>query len=273
MIVTLTGATGFVGRQILRALLERGCNVRVIVRDSAKLIEELNNSRLTIIQTEDLFNEPLERLTRLIAGTEILIHSAWYTESSDYQSSIRNIDCLAGTLNLARAFADGGGKRLIGIGSCAEYDFTDGLLSLDTPLKPSTLYAASKVAAFEVLKQFAKNRNMEYAWCRLFYLYGHGQDDGRLTSYLHKQLSVGEKVLLTHGEQVRDFLEVTEAAGMIVDLALSDYQGAANICSGSGLTVRQFAMSIADQYGRRDLLCFGVKPENPYDPPYVVGCK
>ena len=39
MTVTLTGATGFVGRQILRNLLERGCSVRVLVRDPSRLHE------------------------------------------------------------------------------------------------------------------------------------------------------------------------------------------------------------------------------------------
>jgi dTDP-6-deoxy-L-talose 4-dehydrogenase (NAD+) len=58
---------------------------------------------------------------------------------------------------------------------------------------------------------------------------------------------------------------------MIVDVALSDRQGPVNICSGVPITVRQLAEQIADQYGRRDLLKFGARPDNLFDPPCVVG--
>jgi nucleoside-diphosphate-sugar epimerase len=81
-------------------------------------------------------------------------------------------------------------------------------------------------------------------------------------------------VLLTRGEQVRDFLDVKEAAAMIADVALGHQQGAVNICSGEGLTIRQVAERIADEYGRRDLLRFGARPENVFfDPPRVVGVR
>jgi len=49
--------------------------------------------------------------------------------------------------------------------------------------------------------------------------------------------------------------------------------GAFNICSGKPVTVRELAQSIADEYGKRDLLKFGARKENPVDPPYLVGIK
>ena len=60
---------------------------------------------------------------------------------------------------------------------------------------------------------------------------------------------------------------------MIVDEAMGDRQGAVNICSGIPVTVREIAEEIADEYGRRDLLRFGARPENEIDPPCVVGIK
>ncbi|HGG63060.1 MAG TPA: NAD(P)-dependent oxidoreductase, partial [Rhodobacteraceae bacterium] len=47
--------------------------------------------------------------------------------------------------------------------------------------------------------------------------------------------------------------------------------GAVNICSGRAITIRQLAERIADEYGRRDLLKFGARPDNLVDPPRVVG--
>ena len=58
---------------------------------------------------------------------------------------------------------------------------------------------------------------------------------------------------------------------MIVDVSLSNKTGAINICSGIPISIRQFAEKIADEYGRRDLLKFGIRPDNSTDPEYVVG--
>ena len=62
-----------------------------------------------------------------------------------------------------------------------------------------------------------------------------------------------------------------QAADMIIDGAFSQIEGAANICTGQGQTVRKLAESIADQYGRRDLLNFGARPDNLVDPPCIIG--
>ena len=91
--------------------------------------------------------------------------------------------------------------------------------------------------------------------------------------YIRKQLASGKRALLTRGEQIRDFIDVGEAGRMIAELALGQWEGAVNICSGKAVTVRQLAESIADEYGRRDLLHFGGRAENSFDPPRVVGVR
>jgi dTDP-6-deoxy-L-talose 4-dehydrogenase (NAD+) len=83
----------------------------------------------------------------------------------------------------------------------------------------------------------------------------------------------GEPAELTSGSQIRDYLDVNEAGRMIVETALSAVQGPVNICSGMPITVRQLAEQIADEYGRRDLLRFGARPDNLVDPPCVVGVR
>lgn len=271
MTIALTGATGFVGRQILRALINRGCAVRVLVRDPKRLIDEAKTGQVDIAQTEDLFSEPPERLKHLLSGTDTLLHAAWYAEPGKYMNSPLNFNCVAGSLNLSLAFAAAGGRRIVGIGTCAEYDLTAGLITTETPLAPKSLYAACKASTFQMLKQFSEDCGLSYAWCRLFYLYGEGEDPRRLVPYVRQQLHSGQEVLLTLGDQVRDFLDVAEAGRLIADVALSDHNNAANICSGYGITVRQLVESIADEYGRRDLLHFGARTANLFDPPSVVG--
>lgn len=270
-VVLLTGATGFVGRQVLRALDARGVKVRVVIREGTQPQLTTLDAIETIVTSKDIFAENADWWADTCKGIDTVIHVAWYAEPGKYLESLKNIDCLTGTLHLAKGVVQAKVRRFIGIGTCFEYDLAGGLLSVETPLKPLTPYAGAKAAAFMALSQWLPRQNIEFAWCRLFYLYGEGEDARRLVPYLRTRLSAGEPAELTSGSQIRDFLDVREAAQMIVEIALSKVQGPLNICSAKPITVRQLAENIADEYERRDLLKFGARPDNLIDPPCVVG--
>ncbi|MEM1047525.1 MAG: NAD(P)-dependent oxidoreductase [Pseudomonadota bacterium] len=263
--VLLTGAGGFVGRQIHKALAARGAEITILARKI-----RIDHSAKTIV-TQDAFAESREWWAEACSDIDIVLHAAWYTEPGHYLTSALNLDCLAGTIRLAQGAADAGVPRITGVGTCFEYDLSYGDLSVETPLKPETPYAAAKVAAFQALSQWAAGAGISFLWTRLFFLYGEGEHPRRLVPYLHSRLAAGEQADLTSGTQIRDFLDVADAGRMIADAALSDVEGAMNICSGTPVTVREVAERIADQYGRRDLLCFGARPNNAVDPPRVVG--
>ena len=122
-----------------------------------------------------------------------------------------------------------------------------------------------------LLEQMFQNNSVDFSWCRLFYLYGDGEDERRFVPYLKKQLSEGNDVKLTEGTQVRDFMDVSEVGERIANVVSGQQAGAINICSGEPITIRAMAEKIADDYGRRDLLKFGARPNNLLDPPIVVG--
>lgn len=268
--VLLTGGTGFVGRQVLRALNERQVPTRVVVRHGKEKIVS-SSSIEQVITTNDLFAETSDWWKQACMGIDTVIHVAWYAETGQYLQSEKNLDCLSGTLQLARGAVKAGVRRFVGAGTCFEYDLTTGDLSLDTPLRPLTPYAGAKAAAYMALSQWLPAQSVEFVWCRLFYLYGEGEDERRLVPYIRSKLSAGETAELTSGTQIRDFLNVQVAAQTIVNAALSHHQGAMNICSGIPVSVRALAEQIADEYGRRDLLKFGTRPDNLVDPPRVVG--
>lgn len=271
--IVITGATGFVGRQVLRVLLGQGQLIRLIVRKGSRRLSTIDTSQVEIMETPDLFSEPMEKLRGFLKDVDTLIHVAWYAEPGKYLTSSNNIECLIGTLRLAQAFVDCRGRRFIGVGTCFEYDFNEGVLRTDSPLKPLTLYAACKVSAYHAIKQFLSISAVEFLWCRLFYLYGEGEDERRLVPYLRRQLHAGEPANLTSGKQIRDFLDVRTAGRMIAEEALGRRQGAINICSGLPIAVKELAERIADEYGRRDLLRFGARPDNLIDPVCIVGIR
>lgn len=270
-LILLTGATGFVGRQVLRELAARNFRVRVVVRKGKQ--EQIGQSIAIekMVATSDMWFETAAWWSETCRGVDIVIHVAWYAEPGQYLHSPMNRDCLEGTLRLAQGAIDAKVRRFVGIGTCFEYDLSVGHLSVTAPLRPATPYAVAKVEAFNALSRSLPQQDVAFAWCRLFYLYGEGEDERRLVPFLRGKLGAGEPAELASGQQIRDYLDVRDAGRMIADAALGAVQGPINICSGISVTIRQLAEQIADEYGRRDLLRFGARPDNPADPPCVIG--
>ena len=269
--VLITGANGFVGRQIIRSLDVEGIDLITTVREGKEnTVSNFKNVK-KIITSKDLFAEDESWWEEQCKDVDIVIHAAWYVETGKYQDSSKNIDCLIGSLRLAKGAAKAGVGRFLGLGTCAEYDQSQGVLTIDTPLKPLTTYAAAKVSLFTILSQWLPRESVSFAWIRLFYLYGEGEDKKRLVPYVRSQILQGDFVDLTSGKQVRDFMDVIEAGKKIARISLTDQIGPMNLCSGIPITVRQFVEKIADEYGRKDLLRFGVREDNVFDPPSVIG--
>jgi nucleoside-diphosphate-sugar epimerase len=269
--ILLTGASGFVGRQVLKALLDQACFIQCILR-SGSVVDLPVSSKITPhVFTKDLFHEAWDWWKDVLQGVDTIVHLAWYAEPGKYQLSMKNLDCLAGTLRIAQAAAEVGVRRFVGVGTCFEYQHSSAKLSVESPLGPTSPYAAAKVSTYLSLSNCLPMHGVEFAWCRLFYLYGEGEDSRRLVPSIRNALSNGQEVALTSGTQVRDFLDIHEAGKRIAKVVLGSQTGPLNICSGEFVTVRELAESIADEYGRRDLLKFGARAENPVDPPFVVG--
>lgn len=261
----ITGGTGFLGRQIVRAALARGIPVRLVGRRPGE------QQGVEYVHTEDVFAETQGWWEQALAGVDTVIHAAWYAEPGKCLTSPLNLACLQGTLVLGKACVAAEVRRFVGVGTCFEYDLQQPLLDVDTPLRPETLYAASKAAAFLAMRAWFTTSKVSFAWARPFYLYGEGEDPRRLFPYLHDRFATGQEAELTSGTQIRDYLDVAEAGRMIHEVAMGALTGPVNICSGVPVTVRQMAERIADQYGRRDLLRFGARADNLIDPPCVVG--
>jgi len=269
--ILITGGMGFVGTQIVRSLARQDVEITLVVRKEKNAKAKNIPSVKKVVFSPDIFAENKNWWTKVCQGIDIIIHAAWYVEPGEYLESEKNVDCLIGSLELVRGAACAKVERFIGVGTCFEYELSASKLSIQTPLKPLTTYAAAKTSLFTFGSTYLPARGIDFAWGRLFYLYGEGEDERRLVPYVRGKISKGETAELTEGKQIRDYLDVSQAGNQIAELALGTKVGPVNICSGLAMTVRELAEKIAKEYGRPDLLSFGKKAENINEPPCVLG--
>jgi dTDP-6-deoxy-L-talose 4-dehydrogenase (NAD+) len=268
----VTGSIGFVGKQIVKILHARGYKIRAVVRKGVDL-SDFNGMNITIIESNDIFEENENWWRNALRGVDYVIHAAWYVNPADYLTSYKNIDSLLGTIKIAKAAADENVKKFIGIGTCFEYRESNEDLDNFSSLEPNTLYAASKVSVYYILTQFFKATQTKFLWCRLFYLYGEGEKNQRLVPHIINNLSENKIVELSSGEQIKDYMDVKIAANDIVNASTGSFIGAFNICSGIGVSIYDLAMSIAGRVNKSHLIKVGVKGKKVSDPQRVVGKK
>jgi nucleoside-diphosphate-sugar epimerase len=267
----ITGASGFVGMPVVRALEVQGHDVHGVSRKA----RGSGSPKVAWHEVNLLEPHSAERLIRE-AKPDVLVHLAWETTHGEFWNSPANLEWTSATLQLARAFAAAGGKRVVGLGSCAEYSWEnlrngDAISEADLRA-PFSLYGAAKNTCFEVLSRFLAREGISFAWGRLFQPYGPGDRRPVLMPELIRALLAGEPALLTSGSQIRDFVYVDDAAHAIAALAGAPVSGAFNIATGVGTSVADVALRIATEAGRPDLLRVGALARRECDPAWLVGC-
>ena len=272
--ILVTGSTGFVGQQVVKALSLLEVDLCIVVRPEKSNFFEQNTAVKLIVISNNVFAESASWWKKQCRDVDIFIHLAWYAEPGKYLDSNYNEQCFSGTKDMAKGAVEAGVKRFIGIGTCFEYQFSELPLDTSSPLDPQTLYAKMKVNTFEYLSSYFQEHNVKFLWCRLFYLHGEGEDERRLVPVIRKNLSEGKIVELTSGDKVKDYMNIEEAGKIIANLAVNKHTGAYNVCSGKGTTIKALAEKIADEYNNgRSLLKFGQINRKSYDPPFIVGVK
>jgi UDP-glucuronate decarboxylase len=264
--ILLTGAGGFVGTPLARRLAGTQHEVALLALPGDGL-ERLADvaSRFSVLRA-DLTDYAAVTAQLEAFRPELCIHLAWYVAPADYLSSPENLMMLGASLHLVAELARLGCRRFVGVGTCFEYDTEVGRLDESSPTRPRHLYAACKLALATVLEQLARDGLMSTVWGRLFSLYGPGEAASRLVPAVTTALLKGERVAVTPGAQVRDYLHVEDAAAAVLAVAESDLTGAVNIGAGSDVSIRELVTALAGIIGRPELVDFGGRDYVPGDP-------
>jgi nucleoside-diphosphate-sugar epimerase len=262
--VLLTGAGGFVGRQVSEMLMNRGFEVHAVSR------RDRNDDRLTWHVVDLLDAVALEALMAELRPTR-MIHLGWYTEPGEYWQSQQNLAWLNASVKLLESFARHGGQRVVMTGTCAEYDWDYGYCVEDkTPCRARSLYASSKLALHDVATAFARNMDLPLAWARIFFPFGPYEHPERLVPSVIRALLAGGRAACSDGEQIRDFLYVRDAASALVALLDHDFCGDVNIASGRPVPIKSLVNLIADKLNARDRIDFGQRARRDSEPPLIL---
>jgi nucleoside-diphosphate-sugar epimerase len=269
--VLVTGAAGFIGSHVTRVLLEAGRDVVIVVRpgNSPWRLRDVVD-RLNVIGC-DLSEPEMLRPALESWRPEACIHLAWYAEPGKYLTANENVPSLTSSLRLLDELIRVDCGQIVMAGTCAEYDTDQGYLREDSPTRPTTLYAATKLSLNLMASQIAASAGVNLAWARLFFLYGPYEDERRLVPALIRALLRGEPFPATAGEQVRDYMHVSDMASALCALAERRVSGSVNVCSGVPVTIRQVMETVADVAGNGDLIQYGTVPYRHWDPRFICG--
>ncbi len=266
--VLVTGAGGFIGLPVLERLASAGEEVHALSR------RERPPKVLGVCwhQVDLADHTAVDRLIGELTP-ERLVHLAWCTEHGRLWRAPENVLWVQRSLQLLHAFVRSGGRRLLVLGTCAEYDWSavaGPLVESGSPLAPATLYGAAKDALRRVAGAYAEQEGVELAWGRLFFLYGPREDPGRLVPSVIRSLLAEQAIAIGSGERVRDFMHVEDVAAGVVALLDSPVVGAVNIASGAGVTVSDMVDRIVQLIGHPELVRRGALPDRPGEPRSLV---
>ncbi|QDC46209.1 NAD(P)-dependent oxidoreductase [Candidatus Methylopumilus universalis] len=248
MKVLLTGASGFIGKNLIPKLLEKKYQVLAIAR-SVESIKDLEwFGHIKVIQCdlyesyEDIFNNQTD--------VNILIHLAWQN-LPNYKESFHISENFPKNYEFLKAAVDKKIPHILVAGTCLEYGIRSGALSEELDTKPSVAYGIAKDMLRKSLEKLKSEKNFIFQWLRLFYIYGEGQAKNSLLSQLDQAIENGdEEFKMSIGTQLRDYLSINDVAdNIILSISNPDIQGVINCCSGNPTSVLDLVVNRCKELG------------------------
>ncbi|CAI8894871.1 NAD-dependent epimerase/dehydratase family protein [Pseudomonas zeae] len=265
MKVLVTGATGFVGRHLVAALLARGCEIRAVARnaETAQGMPWINDVEFV---SADIHAADLD-VAALTVGIDALAHLAW-PGLPNYRALFHFEHNLMADYRFIKSAVEAGVQQVLVTGTCFEYGMRSGPLSESSAPQPSNPYGLAKHTLHLFLQNLQQELPFTLQWARLFYLHGEGQNPNSLLAALDRAIDTGEASFnMSAGEQLRDFLPIENAAGYLAAiLQRHDFDGVINCASGQAVSVRSLVEQRLRERGATLNLNLGHYPYPTHEP-------
>lgn len=267
--VIVTGGTGFVGNALVKKISEEGVHVFVIVRDtSLSTLQDdrkrvLTNNNITLIQGDVTDIKRIEE--DITEEVDVYYNLAWVGTRGDalidYSTQISNIEYMMDSICVASNL---GCKKFIGAGSISEYELFAGTQCKAEGDKHS-VYKAAKYSCWLMGKELAKTKKIDFIWPVITNIYGPGENSPRLINTLVRNLLNKGEQDLSEGNQIYDFVYLTDAANAFYLIGEKGHGGRDYVIgSGGARPLKEFLEQIPEMIGRDCRLNFGAMKFNGY---------
>jgi UDP-glucose 4-epimerase len=262
MKIMVTGGAGFIGSHVTDMLIEQGH--QVVIVDDLSTGRRTNINRHAIFYEVDIRSPEMERVFAQEKPEVISHHAAQMNVRRSMDDPLFDADVnIIGSIKLAQLAIRFGTRKIIHISSGgAAYGEPEYLpCDEDHPIKPLCHYGASKYTYELYLHVFSANYDLDYSVIRYPNVYGPRQDphgEAGVVAIFSGQMLRGEPVTINgNGEQVRDYVYVTDCARSNLMLLDQGSKRVYNLGSGIGTTVNEIFAQLKDITGYTNPARFG----------------
>lgn len=235
----VTGASGFVGANLVRRLLAEGHDVHLILRPGHAPWRLDGMDAATVHHAEVADAESVRAAVRASRPEWIFhlaAHGAYPSQTSFDEMMSTN---LVGTVNIVEACLADGFESFVNTGSSSEYGFVDHASAETEPIKPNSHYALTKAAATLYCGFAARKHDARIRTLRLYSVYGPWEEPSRLIPTLISCALQNRLPSLVDPGVARDFVyvdDVCDAYRAAAENSAADPDAIFNV--GTGLQTR-----------------------------------
>lgn len=260
MNIVVTGATGFIGKNLINKLLCDSNNLIFAVTrpNSAKRSFLPSDDHLTIVECsfDNLTNLP----AILKSDIDAFYHLGWEgirnPERENTQLQYMNYKYAIDAIHVAKQL---GANVFIGAGSQAEYGLCAGQISEEYPAHPISEYGKWKLRVCNKGEIIANENNMRFIWTRIFSTYGVGDNNGTMINTVLSKMMKDEPIALTKCIQKWNFTYISDIIRAF-ELLQNAPTGVYNVANSDTRKLNEFIYEMLDITHSRSELQFGTIP-------------
>lgn len=263
MKVLVTGANGYLGKGVVKQLLDRG--IEVIASD----IRDNYIDRRATVKCCELF--AIDDPFIFFDEPDVLLHMTW--RDGFVHGSHNHVNDLPLHMSFLHKMIDSGIKQVAVMGSMHEIGFYEGSINENTPCKPQSLYGISKNALRQIVELECAKKNIIFQWLRGFYIVGNAVDGSSVFSKIVQAVNKCQKEFpFTMGLNQFDFLDYDVFCKYVADtVCQTAVCGLINICSGRPEKLADRVERFIKENDFDIKLQYGAFPDRPYDSKAIWG--